>query len=177
MKIALVSPYDYAYPGGVKVHVAALEEQFTRLGHEVKVIAPTSRPQDAAKSKNMIALGRPFPIHASGSVVRIPISPRLFFSDRIKKILNRERFDVVHIHEPLLPALSTSVVHHSTGSLNVGTFHAFRDKSWAYWLANPLLKRWVDKLDGRIAVSQPARDFISRYFPGNNAAKNTFHLV
>ena len=43
MKIALVSPYDFAYPGGVLNHILALDRHFTRMGHEVKIIAPVSR--------------------------------------------------------------------------------------------------------------------------------------
>lgn len=167
MKIALVSPYDYAYPGGVNNHIASLEEHFTRMGHEVKIIAPSSRPKKTGKNESAIIIGKPVPIRASGSVVRSPVSPMLLFSDRIKKILEREKFDVVHIHEPLMPALAISVLHHSSFSLNVGTFHASRTNSFGYTIWKPLLKKWMAKLGGKIAVSQAAMEFISRYFPGD----------
>ncbi|MFC2059098.1 glycosyltransferase family 4 protein [Chloroflexota bacterium] len=168
MKIALVSPYDYAHPSGVNLHVSALSEYFIRVGHNVKIIAPSSRPHETQQNGNITTLGRPIPIRASGSIVRVPISPWLFFSHRIKSLLERENFDVVHTHEPFLPVLSTSVMHHcSNDSLNVGTFHAFRNNSWGYWFWRPVLKRWAAKLDGKIAVSQSAREFISKYFPGD----------
>jgi phosphatidylinositol alpha-mannosyltransferase len=165
MKIALVSPYDYAYPGGVNNHIASLEEYFTWMGHEVKIIAPSSRPRKT--SDNAIIIGKPVPIRASGSIVRSPVSPMLMFSDRIKKILEQEKFDVVHIHEPMMPALAVSVLHHCSNVVIVGTFHASRSNSWGYTIWKPLLKKWMAKLDGKIAVSKAARDFVSRYFPGD----------
>ncbi|MEE8471208.1 MAG: glycosyltransferase family 4 protein, partial [Dehalococcoidia bacterium] len=170
MKIALVSAYDYAYPGGVNIHISHLEENFTRMGHEVKIIAPSSRPEETQKKGNIIVVGKPVPIRASGSIVRVPISPRLLFSSRIKELLQRERFDVIHIHEPLLPALATSVLHHSSRELVVGTFHAYRSRSWGYPFWKPIaLNRWFNKLDGRIAVSEAAMGFVSKYFPAEYA--------
>ena len=167
MKIALVSPYDYAYPGGVNNHIACLEERFTRMGHEVKIIAPSSNPKKTGGTENAIFIGKPVPIRASGSVVRCPVSPKLLFSDRIKKMLEQEKFDVVHIHEPMMPALAISVLHHSSKELVVGTFHATRSNSWGYTLWKPLLKKWMAKLEGKIAVSKAALGFIDRYFPGD----------
>lgn len=170
MKIALVSPYDYAYPGGVNAHISRLEENFTRMGHEVKIIAPSSKPRETKQDGDVIVFGRPVPIRASGSVVRSPVSPRLLFSNRIGEMLRRERFDVLHIHEPLMPALATSVLHHSSRELVVGTFHAYRARSWGYPLWKPIiLSRWFNKLDGRIAVSKAAMEFVSKYFPSEYA--------
>ncbi len=167
MKIALVSPYDYAYPGGVNNHIASLEEHFTRMGHEVKIIAPSSKPKKTEEDGSTIVIGKPVPIRASGSVVRAPVSPMLMFSDRIKKMLEQEKFDVVHIHEPLMPALAISVLHHAEGVVIVGTFHATRSNSFGYTMWKPLLKKWMKKLDGKIAVSKAAMEFINRYFPGD----------
>lgn len=168
MKIALVSPYDYAYTGGVNIHISRLQENFTRMGHEVKIIAPSSKPQETQKNGDVIVFGRPVPIHASGSVVRSPVSPGLVFSSGIRDMLRRERFDVIHIHEPLMPTLATAVLHHASQELTVGTFHASRSRSWGYSFWKPIcLNRWFNKLDGRIAVSSTAMEFISRYFPSD----------
>lgn len=167
MKIALVSAYDYAYPGGVNIHISRLEENFTRMGHEIKIIAPSSRPEETRKNGNIIVVGKPLPIRASGSIVRVPVSPGLLFSSRIREMLERERFDIIHIHEPLLPALATSVLHHASRELLVGTFHAYRTKSWGYPFWKPIaLNKWFNKLQGRIAVSCAAMEFINKYFPG-----------
>lgn len=161
MKIALVSPYDYAYPGGVTIHVSRLQDHFHRMGHTAKIIAPCSREEMG--SEDVYIVGKPVPIPASGSICRISISPML--AGKVKSILAQERFDIVHMHEPLLPALPVTVLRCSH-SVNVGTFHAFRSSSWGYRYSKPLLKRWFHKLHGKIAVSQSAMKFISKYFPG-----------
>jgi len=163
MKILLVSPYDYNYPSGVNHHVLRLEENFTRMGHEVKLIFPSSRLRKPPR-ENITFIGRPIPIHASGSIVRSPVSPRLFFSKQIEEFLEREKFDIVHLHEPLFPPLTTGFLRRSQ-AVNIGTFHASRSRSWGYRLWKPLLHTWFARLDGKIAVSTAARDFISHYFP------------
>lgn len=165
MKIVQVSPYDYAHPGGVNHHIFNLGEHLTRMGHQVKYILPHSRPQDGPHNDYMYFIGRPIPIHASGSIVRSPVSPRIFFSERLCQILETEKFDIVHMHEPLFPPLTTACLRYSR-STNIGTFHAHRARSWGYWFWRPWLNQWTPKLDGRIAVSKPASEFISHYFPG-----------
>ena len=165
MKIALVSPYDYAYPGGVTSHISRLERSFVRMGHSVKIIAPASLPQDSFDANRVYVVGKPVSIPSSGSVARISLSPRL--SGRVKQILRQEQFDVVHIHEPLIPALPITVLRFSP-SINVGTFHAYHGRrSRGYRYMKLLLRRWFRKLHGRIAVSRPAMQFVSRDFPGH----------
>lgn len=163
MKIALVSPYDYAYPGGVNSHITPLYHHFKAMGHEVRIIAPSSQPQESFGNPDILVCGKPVSVPASGSVARITLSLRL--ATRVKAILEREQFDVVHLHEPLMPMLPITVLRFST-AVNVGTFHAHRDRSLAYLYTRRLLKRWFKKLDGKIAVSRPAADFVSQYFPG-----------
>lgn len=165
MKILLVSPYDYSYPSGVNHHILKLGENFIRMGHEVKFVFPTSRPQ-IPPEENINFIGQPTPVHASGSIARSPVSPKLFFSRRINECLDREKFDIVHLHEPLFPSLTTGFLDRSP-TVNIGTFHATRSRSWGYRLWRPLLKRWFARLDGKIAVSKAALDFISHYFPGD----------
>jgi len=173
MKIALVSPYDFAYPGGVTNHISCLERYLTLMGQEVKVIAPASKTVSSFGDR-FIPIGKPRPIPASGSICRVTISPRL--APRIKAVLSEENFDIIHLHEPLMPMLCTTVLRLSH-TANVGTFHAFRHSvaylshPWSgYNFGKPfttmLLKRWFCKLDGKIAVSKPAMEFVHRYFPG-----------
>ena len=165
MKIALVSPYDFAYPGGVANHISSLEHQFTRMGHEVRIVAPASSTISTFGDR-FIPIGTPRPVPSSGSIARITISPWL--SSRIKAVLDEEKFDIIHLHEPLLPMLCTTVLRLSH-TANVGTFHASGARPW-YEFGTPLgklfLKKWFRKLDGKIAVSKPAMEYISKYFPG-----------
>ena len=166
MKIALVSPYDFAYPGGVCNHISCLEQQITRMGHEVKIIAPASKFVPTFGDR-FIPIGKPRPVPVSGSIARITLSPWLSF--RIKAVLDREHFDICHLHEPLMPMLCTTVLRLSSAA-NVGTFHASGGKPW-YSFGTPIgkliLKKWFHKLDGKIAVSPPAREYVSKYFPGD----------
>ncbi len=166
MKIALVSPYDFAYPGGVVNHISCLEQQFTRLGHEVKIIAPASKAMHTLGDR-FIHIGTPRPIPVSGSIARVTISLRL--ESQINEVFEREKFDICHLHEPLMPTLCTTILRLKRAPM-VGTFHAFGAKPW-YIMFTPIgkwyLDRWFNKLDGRIVVSKPALQYVSTYFPGD----------
>jgi phosphatidyl-myo-inositol alpha-mannosyltransferase len=167
MKIALVSPYDFSYPGGVVQHVANLEYYFTRMGHVVKIIAPASKPVTGYGDR-FIHIGTPRPIPTSGSVARIAISLNL--NDKVKEVLAKEKFDIIHLHEPLAPTLCTTFLRFSA-TTNIGTFHASESRPSYRWtkplLMKGLLKKWFNKLDGRIAVSKPAASYINKHFPAD----------
>jgi phosphatidylinositol alpha-mannosyltransferase len=164
MKIALVSPYDFAHPGGVVSHISCMEQQFTRMGHDVKIIAPASKAVYTLGDR-FIRIGTPRPIPVSGSVARITMSIRL--ESQIKEVFEREKFDICHLHEPLMPTLCTTVLRLKRTPM-VGTFHASGGKPW-YTMFSPIMKfyldRWFKKLDGRIAVSKVALDYVNTYFP------------
>ena len=163
MKIGLVSPYDYAYPGGVMAHITHLSKHLISSGHEVKIIAPLSGPPNADQG-DFIRLGRSVPVPSGGSIARISLSAWL--QPRIKRLLREESFDVIHLHEPLAPILPLLILHLSQ-SVNVGTFHAFHGSGRMYWFSKYFLKKSADKLDGRIGVSAPALSFVSRHFPAD----------
>ncbi len=166
MKIALVSPYDFAYPGGVANHISSLERHFTRMGHEVKVIAPASRAIPDFGDR-FIPIGKPRSIPSSDSIIRISISLRL--GPTIKEVLDRENFDIIHLHEPFMPMLCSAVLRFSN-TVNVGTFHAAQGKpgyNWGKPISTWMIRRRVHKLHGRIAVSVPAMNFAKKYVPGD----------
>jgi phosphatidylinositol alpha-mannosyltransferase len=73
---------------------------------------------------------------------------------------------VVHYHEPLVPSLPITVLRFHRGA-NVATFHANARRNLGYYYGRPFLGRYFKRLHACIAVSVPARDFISRYFPGD----------
>ncbi len=161
MKIALVSPYDYPYPGGVTEHIVHLESQFTSRGHHVSILAPSSTKERDATPENVYKIGSVVSVPANGSMARISLSLRL--SGKVKRILEEQSFDVVHLHEPLAPALPLTVLWHSQ-AVNIGTFHRYGGTDLMYYYGRPILRRWFNRLDGRIAVSEPARRFVSRNF-------------
>lgn len=161
MKIALVCPYDYTYPGAVAEHISHLATEFVRAGHEVHILAPSSDepPDDSIPFHRM---GHPLSIPANGSVARISVGPRL--SRDIRDTLRSGAFDIIHLHEPLIPSLPLAVLRASR-TTNVGTFHAFRRSTWGYLSAKPFLEYFFHKLHGKIAVSERARGFVAEHFP------------
>jgi phosphatidyl-myo-inositol alpha-mannosyltransferase len=165
MKIGLVSPYDFAVPGGVNSHIQHLAENFERLDHEVRIVAPCSRPRSPALGKNVVCIGRPIAVPAGGSMARVALSLRL--APQVKRVLADEKFDVVHIHEPFAAFLPVQFLRFSE-AVNVATFHAAREGGGSRWYAygQRVLRRWFRNLDGKIAVSVPAMRMVSRYFPG-----------
>ena len=163
MKIALVSPYDFTWPGGVTAHISQLAHQFTHMGHQVTILAPHSSSKMMAEEVNFVPLGRSVPIPTGGSIARLSLS--VWLHHKIRDLLSGESFDVVHLHEPLMPILPLSVLQCSN-ALNVGTFHAFYGRFRNYGWSHPILKYWFRRLNGLIAVSPAARQYASRFFPG-----------
>lgn len=168
MKICLVSPYDYTHPGGVSEHIRHLAHELRERDHQVVVMAPSSAVGDDHDIPGYVRIGRSTPVHSNGSVARIALSFHLV--RRVRQLLDQEAFDVVHYHEPLVPSLPITVLRFHRGA-NVGTFHAMARRNMGYYYGRPFLKRYFNRLHARIAVSVPARDFISRYFPGQ------YHVV
>jgi phosphatidyl-myo-inositol alpha-mannosyltransferase len=166
MKIALVSPYDFAYPGGVVNHITALERQLTRLGHDVRVIAPASQfvPDFGER---FIPIGKPRPVPASGSIARISLSLRL--ASKIKEVLNREQFDIIHLHEPFMPMLCSAVLRFSQIP-SIGTFHACAGRPGYYFgwpISAIMIKRRTVKLKNKICVSLAAMRYTRKWVHGD----------
>ena len=168
MKIALISPYDFTWPGGVNAHISHLASQFTHMGHEVKILAPHSSSRESPDNGDFVPLGRAVPIPSGGSIARVTVS--LWLDHKIRDLLGRESFDVVHLHEPLMPVLPLKVLGHSD-ALNVGTFHAVHGRFRNYGWSHHILNHWFKRLDGRIAVSGAARQYVARFFPAD------YHII
>ena len=162
-RIALTSPYDFACPGGVNEHVRHLARHLRKRGHWVDIIAPSSSNEPSIngfiKIDSMIV-----PVPFSGAVANITLSPTVW--KQVKEVLQTRHYDIVHIHEPMAPFLSLAVLYYSR-SLNVGTFHQYRKRHPVYECTGPIMRYFVNKLSGRIAVSQAACNFAQRYFPYN----------
>jgi phosphatidylinositol alpha-mannosyltransferase len=141
-----------------------LDREFRACGHDTRIIAASTEDQDALETNVIKVSGAVAPIPFSGSTARITLSPRVY--RRVKKILNDERFDIVHLHEPAVPLLCLTVLRHSH-AINVGTFHAYRETNALYDYARPLAARIFGRLDGRIVVSEAVREYVEHYFPGD----------
>src|SRR5262245_53860334 len=129
--------------------------QFTRVLH------PRVGRHDEPPA-NVLPVGRSVIVPANGSLPNIVLSPRAF--GRIRRVLERERFDVLHLHEPMTPAICVAVLLLARTPL-VGTFHASGTLGWMK-LGRPLWGFLADRLDARIAVSEQARSSQQRWLPG-----------
>ncbi len=167
LKIGLFSPYDHAFHGGVRNHITQIADQFKNWDHEVRIVAPCSSP-DSIEDPDFIPMGRPVPVPTAGSVARVSLS--VWITPSIKHVLVNERFDVVHIHEPcagMVPLGALSSLN-TRSTVNVATFHSYRGrKTWWAIGSDKLVVPLIRRLHGRIAVSEPAMQFISKHFPGD----------
>ncbi len=164
MKIAQVTPYDIAHPGGVGQHIFHLQKEFERLGHEVVVMAPRAAQGGLEVRPGFYGVGRPIPIPANGSQARLMFDVTLY--NAVKEVMTRERCDIVHLHEPLTPLLPYIVLLNSQ-SVNVATFHAARATNPWYTMLKPYFGFLMSRLDARICVSEPARTVVHQYFPAD----------
>ena len=164
MRIALVSPYDFPYPGGVTQHIQYLDKHFRELGHQVKIIAPCGGDEPENLADNVVVTtARLISIPFAGSKARIPYSPAVNW--RVKRALHAEDFDILHCHEPMTLPVPVMALTHSR-AVNVGTFHAYRDSHLIYKYGRRVFQPFFDKLHGKIAVSEAAKDTVARYFGG-----------
>ena len=179
VRVALVSPYSYTYPGGVGRHVEALAQELTGLGHEVRLLAPYdpddrlarvfhrgASPQPRPLPDHVIPLGRTFGLPMNGAVTNLagPIGKSI-------GVLGRElrsgNYDVVHVHEPNVPVVSWYATEAARVPV-VATFHTYSTgAAVSKFTANFLgARRLYSKLSARIAVSEAAAWTAQRFYGG-----------
>jgi phosphatidylinositol alpha-mannosyltransferase len=163
VKIAQVTPYDFHHPGGVSEHIGHLRDEFTKLGHTVVVMAPRSQKGGLEVGPGFYGIGRTVSIPGNGSRVRLTFDVTLYAA--VKELMQRERFDVVHFHEPLAPVLPYMVLLNSK-AVNVATFHAACDTNPWYATFKPYMSFVLGRVDAKICVSEPARENIVQHFDG-----------
>jgi phosphatidylinositol alpha-mannosyltransferase len=178
MRIALVSPYSWTYPGGVTRHIEALAERFIEEGHHVRVLAPLdppdrpsrllhrgANPQDLIVPDYLVGLGRTVGFKANGAVSNLSITPHGI--SRLHAELRGGRYDVVHIHEPVAPLLGWVAADWTRLPL-VGTFHSYSEDRFSNGVANLIgARRVLNRLHVRIAVSEAAAWTGRRFFGGH----------
>ncbi len=182
LKVALVSPYDVAFPGGVSAHIQNLSTNLEKKGVVTSIIAPASAGYDNS-IPNLIQMGSSIAVPTGGSVARISFS--VWLAKHIRNLIKEETYDVVHVHEPFAGALTLSVLSKSldNGPIKIGTFHSFEGSKFYKIIPDWLLQKYFCRLDGKIAVSEPAKSYVQKYLPSeyevipNGIDTNEIHSV
>jgi len=143
MRIALLSPYSWTYPGGVTRHIQALAAELDALGHEARILAPFdpddalsrrlhrgARPQHLEEPAGFIALGRTAGFPANGAVSNLVPVPGGVLA--MRRELRDGGYDVLHIHEPVVPLLGWDALCSTAPELPlVATFHTYSEHAGA----------------------------------------------
>ncbi len=162
MRIGIVCPYSFDIPGGVQYHVRDLAEVFIAQGHHVSVLAPAD--EDTVLPDYVVSAGRAIPVRYNGSVARLNIGP--ISAAKVSRWLEAGDFDVLHLHEPITPSVSILALWAAEGPI-VATFHTSNLRSRALQAAYPMVRPSLEKITGRIAVSEDARRTVTTHLGGD----------
>jgi len=162
MRVGIVCGYSFDVPGGVQFHVRDLAEHLIATGHEVSVLAPAE--DTTPVPEYVVPAGRTVAVPYNGSVARLNFGP--VSATRTRRWLEEGQFDVLHLHEPITPSLSMLALWIADGPI-VGTFHTAMNRSRALQVASPLVRPLLEKIGGRIAVSEEARRTVVEHLGGD----------
>jgi phosphatidylinositol alpha-mannosyltransferase len=162
MRIGIVCPYTWEVPGGVAAHVRDLAEALRDIGHHVSVIAPAA--DDARLPGYVTSAGRAVPVPYNGSVARLAFG--FLSANRVRRWIREGRFDVLHVHEPQVPSVGLLACWVARGPI-VATFHSSVGRSRALSVAAPVLQTALEKITGRIVVSDAARKTLVEHIGGD----------
>jgi phosphatidyl-myo-inositol alpha-mannosyltransferase len=162
VRVMLVSPYSLSYVGGVQGQVLGLARALRALGVDARVVAPCDGPPP---EPGIVSVGPSTGFSSNGSIA--PIAPGKPASQRTLEALRNFQPDVLHLHEPLVPGPTLTALLGSSVPI-VGTFHAAASEGNPWYRAlRPPLRRWLQHLTLRIAVSEEARRLAQEAFGGD----------
>jgi phosphatidyl-myo-inositol alpha-mannosyltransferase len=175
MKVGIVVPYSWSFGGGVVDHAAAQTRALEAVGIEARLLIGNDPPGSFSRilhprqgrpgppPASVIPLGRSVIVPGNGALSNLVLSPHAL--PQLRRALRRERFDLIHVHEPLAPMLSPAALALWDGA-TVATFHAAGNSTWRR-LAEPLWGFLLDRIDLRVAVSEQARLAACPFAPGH----------
>ncbi|MBE0432282.1 glycosyltransferase family 4 protein [candidate division WOR-3 bacterium] len=158
-----MSDIFYPHTGGIPEHILYLCKTIRQLGHDARILAPSYGKNHPWVEDYIIRLGRAVKIPKNRSFAVLTFG--VLIPWKLRRLLERERFDVIHLHGSIAPTLPYLALKYSKAK-NFITFHSAHEKSYGYVLWEPVLEQYFRKLDGLIAVSTVARDSVAKYFPG-----------
>lgn len=161
MKIALVCPYDFSRPGGVKSHIVSLSKHLASIGHHVKIIAPNVNAEQI-EEKNVVVFGRNRSVNVGGTKIDVNIAMGQEVVE-LKAFLDAESFDIIHYHTIWNPFVPLQVLRYSKAK-QVATFHDTpKNQFVGKWVMPTAAKIIFRSLDQIISVSKSQSKFISRF--------------
>jgi phosphatidylinositol alpha-mannosyltransferase len=180
VRVAIVSDYYYPQLGGITEHVHGQATELTRRGHDVTVVTPklVVRPTTAEQTGpprrdfELVRVARAWPFYANGSETLLSfLGPR--GASRLRRLLAEERFDVVHVHNPLGVTLPIAATLSSRARATVGTLHSVVPEPYRLLsTTRPVLDRVLHRLDARVCVSAAVVDSLAPHFP-----RLSFHVI
>ena len=174
MKVGIVVPYSWSFWGAVVEHAELQAEALRKLGVETRTLMGNDPRGSFTRAlhprlgrhgeppPDVIPVGRSVIVPANGTLPNIVLSPRTV--PAVKRALERERFDVLHVHEPMTPAICIAALALARVPI-VATFHAHGALGWMKF-GKPLWGFLAERLDHRLAVSSHARDTAAAWLPG-----------
>ncbi len=175
MKVGIVVPFSWSFWGAVVEHAELQAGALRELGVDVRLVIGNDPPgqftrvlhprvgRPGVAPPEVIPVGRSVIVPANGSLPNIVLSPRTFF--RMRRMFAAERFDILHLHEPMTPAICVSALSLAPAPI-VATWHASGKLGWMR-AATPVWGFLADRVDHRIAVSEQARVSAARWLPGD----------
>ena len=183
LSIAQVTPHPLDSRHEVGEFVRRISDELASRGHRVLLAAPSDSRVEIRSTRDAIeaAGARPSAIFANngrprvlaiGASISLPGGPRARSAPvpvdsgrAMEALLKSVPLDIVHVHEPFAPSLSSVALRHSF-SLNVGTFHGPEERILSTQVARPLVEILFGRLDARTTTSATTGDLLERYFPG-----------
>ncbi len=197
LSIAQVTPQPWGPPHEINEFVGCVSSELAERGHRVVIAAPSGVRASVRESRRAISAaaegngvvfdgrwqgaragadGGP-PVLALGSGIPMPRGPRpraaplpVDVSRALERLLGGVELDIVHVHDPFAPSLSSAALRHSR-SLNVGSFHEPSERVLSTQVARPLVEVFLGRLDARTVSCTTTAELIERFFPG------TYELV
>jgi predicted metal-dependent phosphoesterase TrpH/glycosyltransferase involved in cell wall biosynthesis len=184
LTIVQVTPHSWKTRHEVNEFVRRSSEELSDRGHRVLIAAPATTRRaardaraaiEAADDRSAALFGRdrgPRLLEVGGRVA-LPRGPRprpapvaVDASRSLERLLRSVPIDIVHVHEPFAPSLSSTALRHSH-ALNVGTFHEPSERLLSTQVARPLVEIFFGRLDARAATCLQTAELLQRYFPGS----------
>src|SRR6476660_5144890 len=167
LRVCLVTPFAWSRPHDVNEHVAGVAHELRGLGHEVTVLAPSTRAADLIAGRRALLDGGPHELIALGPAVPVSRRSRIGVPVGVRANLSlalaRGEYDVVHGFEPGLPSLSYLALRDAR-ALSVASF--FSPERLGYPPGKAQREKLLARIDALVASSPEAAHAAAERFPG-----------